>query len=696
MRLLQICEFLEPLVDTRDPVSLQAYAPELLEEIKKSLPFLEAEGTAPDFFERILALLGSTQGALPDLFDDEDWKQMNARLSSLSKNATSFVEQRRTNGVLKHGSKGWGTSCSVWVPVVETEPFLTKHAPSFARLLTFTMDLARRHPAANEDALYLDQIVDPDGQHHRVIRRALDAARALVEKETGRKAYPSYHVHCRFSGANAVFGESLGLGAAAAAFCELLRDSDSRKKIIVSSRVAFTGALGEDRIVLAVDESALRLKLEACLYSRIHYIVVPKVQLEIAEGYFAERKRGFGAGDVPVVVGVEKVDEVIYDRRLTQEIQVPLRQLAAQRIWKRRRPIASLLILGLSLALGYRIISPIDKNPRFAELRDKWLVVKNARYEVLGQYDIGTRVARQAEGQDYELAIARTCQFYDVDHDGINEVFYRSRRDEDSTEWCISCQSVREGGIHWQATVSRQLVFPKKSDVAKATFSIVTFVVGDFEGTGRPEVILVANHTFFPSLIVKLDARTGQELGSYLHVGQLADVAATDLDGDGVAEIIACGVNNAFRKAAVLVLDPRRIEGCSPTAGDYVPDPYVPARERWYLLIPRTIAGDAVRDLSASNGALSVMIDRDAKRIAVAVSDYQIDLPRFDMSATAKLVYYFDFDLHPLRVGTSTPYDLLAERMVRLGWIQKVPDKTYFDSCLNSIWRWRDGARQPG
>jgi hypothetical protein len=48
MRVLRIFEFLEPLILAGDRSSLNAYAPEILQELVRNFPTLQAEGTPTD------------------------------------------------------------------------------------------------------------------------------------------------------------------------------------------------------------------------------------------------------------------------------------------------------------------------------------------------------------------------------------------------------------------------------------------------------------------------------------------------------------------------------------------------------------------------------------------------------------------------------------------------------------------------
>ncbi len=692
MRILRICEFLEPFVVARNTTGLEAYGPELLQELMRNLPLLDPEGTSPPLFDRIMALLAGIQSISRDVFQRNECGQMRDITSSLRDRSLRYAVERPGDGLLEYPALAPKSSSSAWVPMLETEPLLTQRPPQFALLREFTIELSPRDSASNEDMIFLDQSTDPDGRHRDVIAHALTVARRLFEKHTGQSAGTSFNVHCRFNEPGIVIGESMGLAAAAATFCELLRVSQSRQQVTLSSRVAFTGTLSEDGTAMPVDEVGLRLKLEACIYSHVSHVVLPKSQLTVAEALFSHPTYASIRGALPILIAIERLEEVFYDRRISNVIRVPLYRVLAKNVWRFRRSVAVALILLLGAMLAYEILGPFDKNPQFGEFKDKWLIVNNRHHEELAQFDVGGEIVKAANDPAAADVRRGACQFYDVDGDGTNEVFFRSGKGGDRISAMIVCRSIKKSGVQWQKSITRKLSFPHKPDVESEDFSVTTFLVGEFDGDGRPEVILVANHTFFPSLIVKLDARTGDELCEYLHIGQLGGLNAADLDGDGVPEIIACGVNNAYRKAAVVVLDARTMEGCSPTRGDYFPEPYVPAREKAYILIPRTIAGEAVGALTANNGASSVQIDGQSKKIVIQILDFNLDLPQFSITPNADLFYYFDYALRPIRVGTSNHYDLMVERMVRLGWLKKAPDKAYFDEYLKTIEYW-DGQK---
>lgn len=166
----------------------------------------------------------------------------------------------------------------------------------------------------------------------------------------------------------------------------------------------------------------------------------------------------------------------------------------------------------------------------------------------------------------------------------------------------------------------------------------------DLDGDRRPEVVVLANHnTYWPALIavLRLD---GKVRGRYIHSGRFVGLTFTDLDGDGVSEILAYGTNNGYRQPSLAVLDSREVTGSSPQTDTpaFQIAGTLPGREKYYLLFPRdpinracgsnlgTIAGvqltgDSIRLLSCSSfsghtGYLLFFLDRQMKLQSVGLS----------------------------------------------------------------------------
>ena len=221
-----------------------------------------------------------------------------------------------------------------------------------------------------------------------------------------------------------------------------------------------------------------------------------------------------------------------------------------------------------------------------------------------------------------------------------------------------------------------------------------SLAVGDFDADGKPEVFVQANHDYFPSLVLKLNAIDGVELGHYVHIGALLQMKFADLDGDGISEIVLCGVNNAYRQACLVVLDSRFIGGHSPLKGDYELAGYPPGLERAYVLIPKTVVGKVFQYETKFNTARWLVIEKDSRRFHVVIREEFVEKTTFYNLDGVELSYYFNFGLAPESIGTTDVYDLMAEKLFADGRIPTLPNYEYFESHKKTLLYWDGEAWQ--
>jgi hypothetical protein len=88
-----------------------------------------------------------------------------------------------------------------------------------------------------------------------------------------------------------------------------------------------------------------------------------------------------------------------------------------------------------------------------------------------------------------------------------------------------------------------------------------------------------------------LDGNDGNLLSEYWHTGWFHSVLATDIDGDGIKDLVFGGSNNSFDRAAVAVFDSRMIRGVGPTTAEFNPGANQPGSERAYILLPASDLG---------------------------------------------------------------------------------------------------------
>jgi hypothetical protein len=341
-----------------------------------------------------------------------------------------------------------------------------------------------------------------------------------------------------------------------------------------------------------------------------------------------------------------------------------------------------LVLLMIILKLLY---GPIDKNPVFGEYRGENLIVKNKSDRVLDEIWVGTMTI-----DVYEMHYFRMFTFYDITGDGFNELIYIVwGQPENDQVAMIQCKSIRQNKILWSKSIQKKIDFPRKPYIDSEFYNINSIIAGDFDGSGRVAVFALARHpTFFPSLLVKLDALTGQELDHYVHAGGLGHIEAIDLDNNGIKELIITGINNAYEMASVTVMDPRFISGHSPLQGDYLITGYAPASEYAYILIPRTKVGQLYKYREKYNRINRISIYPETARIRFDIVDSNYNLGRLDFTSGIQIYMYMDYDLNFLSVGTGDNYDLNARYLVEAGLMDSEPDFEYFREYLRTVRYW--------
>jgi hypothetical protein len=544
----------------------------------------------------------------------------------------------------------------------------------------------------SKDDIHADVAVfGAESEASAVTQTPIAAARCLLVENYPALAKRFFTGQVAFAAAHALHeGASANLAIAALFYCSVLDYTDQRERFTLAPTIAITGDLNKAGEVLPVDGKTLATKVQAAFFSWVDYLVVPKQQLNDAEVDARTLTQRY-PHRVLTIIGIGNLREIFYDRRLTKRECVSKVKHVARKAWQQKFTVGGLAtILSLILIIGKSIYGPLDKNPVVGEFTGESLLLKNKSGEIVDKIAVGPSTVRRANGIGYdnELLGLHYVAFFDIDGDGINEVFWVQWDDEKTGQsGKICCKSVREDTLRWSSALRRALDFPRKPDVKSDYFSPDQIAVGDFDGDGKGELFVNCTHDFFPSLVLKLEAQTGKELGCYVHIGHLPSMKLVDLDHDGITEVLLCGVNNAFRQACLVVLDPRFISGHSPLAGDYVITGYPAGLEKAYILIPKTIVGEAFSEESKNNNALTIFIQPESRNFFLLIRD----LTLFDPPLNNKLVVlygYFDFDLRVQSFGTGDSYDLIAEKLFREGRVSRMPDYTYFEEYKKTMMYW--------
>jgi hypothetical protein len=253
----------------------------------------------------------------------------------------------------------------------------------------------------------------------------------------------------------------------------------------------------------------------------------------------------------------------------------------------------------------------------------------------------------------------------------------------------VNCKFKQVDTPRWSVLLQKTLQFPRKTDIAGKNFRPEQMLVGDFDNDGKPEVFVAARLSpFFPGILFKFDATTGDELAHYVHIGPFADMEAVDLDGDGVQEILLCGGNKSFQDACVVIIDPRFVGGHSPVRGDYFLEGYEPAAERAYIRIPPTEVGNIFLSQTKGNTAKRFTIERSISMFRFYLLDAYIGSSRIDERISSTLIGYFRFDLSLKDFGSSDDFDTLYDRFAEEGRIPKMRRDEYLRQYKKTISYW--------
>jgi hypothetical protein len=485
-------------------------------------------------------------------------------------------------------------------------------------------------------------------------------------------------------------GQSAGLALAALFYDAVLEQERCRVRVQVRPEVLLTGEVGPEGTVRPVSDDGLSVKVQTAFFSPKSCLVVPAAQQEAAEAARDELRRDFPDGHLDIV-GVDRLDALFYDRRLTRQERIGWARHAGQRLWDRRgQVIAGTLILGLLVVIGVLLYGPLDKNPVTVEFGGAEMRLKNQAGHVVDRVSVGENTVRQAQPPRRRY---RAYALHDLTNDGRNEVCWAQRTyDNPDTPPFVACRAVGADTPLWTMDLTLEVSFPEKPAVQADAFGPVGMIVDDLDADGHPELYLTAKHSpYFPSLLLQLDAVTGEETGRYVHPGHLyAEPVALDLDQNesdesgGVQEILVGGTSNAYEQAVFAVLDPRDLSGHGPVTDEYRVAGMDRATERAYLRFPRTKVGQAQR--ARLSRVRNIRHRAAGGRIWVEVSD-GVRKTQVGKNASFLLVH-LDYDLHPRSVGTSNGYDRLADSLAQEGDIDAVPDADDFNAYRERIRYW--------
>ncbi len=535
-----------------------------------------------------------------------------------------------------------------------------------------------------KDHLHVDSSMsEEEGNPDDVGGHALGAARSLLSMNGVEE------ISCGIGFEPREFlqkGRSGGLALAMLLYCAIIRLRGERVQVRVRGDVASTGDIAGSGEVLPVDSKGLEEKVGIIFFSPMRTFVVPAGQVPLAEAEVQRLQRDYPHRTLEII-GVRHLRDAVNDLRVVETRKSGRIAHVARRAWRHRAAtigvggVLAVLAVVLWFTSGH-----LDQEPELLDIRGQVLLVENKFGQVLREVPVGEETMHIWEGDPEQMRTMAVL--LDVNGDGKKELLYGMIGKEDGVDE-LRCMTLDGDTILWRYVFQKSVRFPGNPEISDSRFHFFTFLAGDLEGDGRLEVVAIANHIFFPSLVVKLDARTGKEMDFFLNTGQLASLVLLSPAGKyGLRTVVVGGTNNAFREAAVAVFDPRFIHGCSPSRGAYVPEGLGPGLEMRYVLIPKTAVGNVNPSPGRGSGVNQILLGEERNQFVVRVTDSAF----LEGNGTREIYPMFFLTFNSLTkvldVGTSTDYDGLADKLVRTGFLSRPPDNEYWKSYRKTLRYW--------
>lgn len=346
------------------------------------------------------------------------------------------------------------------------------------------------------------------------------------------------------------------------------------------------------------------------------------------------------------------------------------------------RPVFSSLSFAVVVLLALILMIPRltkNSNPSYTRASEDYLVVYNSDNVELWRKYIGRGFDPSILSYGY-LSTHKYAEIIDVDNDDTNEIVavfgFFNVPSYMNKIYCFNS----DGSERWVYQFERTITF---GDESFSDFQIINLLAGDFDRDGNKEIIVVARHqTYYPAVIIKIDAKSGKLFGEYWHSGHITILIAEDFNMDGIEEIFFYGQNNGLNLAPLGILDPRKIEGHSPSAESYLPKDVLKGNELYYILFPRT---DLASFSTSKRNYITEVAFQEVGLMKVNVIEV-IDGKEYG------IYYFFDSNMNCVKVGDNDIYTAFHEKLEAEGKLTNKLDGKYYEELRKNILYW-DGEK---
>lgn len=314
--------------------------------------------------------------------------------------------------------------------------------------------------------------------------------------------------------------------------------------------------------------------------------------------------------------------------------------------------LAALLLVGLSVLLWQVWSRWRPRTPVSAHWAGNTITAVDAAGAAVWTHEFPYPIMEAADSKLRLLAWVG-----DIDNDGNKEVvaaYPHVRRESDG--WDLYSFSAR-GEIRWRLSIEKEVRTDSRPFSPPYVLRQYTvFPSPQKDGTMWTAAVFV-HHTLSPSVLVVVDA-AGRRRGEYWQMGHMNVIQATDLDGDGVSELVVGGVRQDGAQAVLLVFDPRNVHGAqaSPSQpGLYQLRNLPPGTEKAVVYLPRTLLNRQHEPFNFVDG-----LDLVRGRLQVSVTETL-------GGQVGYLIYNLTPALEPVDVAPSASLEAAAARQQASG-----------------------------
>lgn len=477
----------------------------------------------------------------------------------------------------------------------------------------------------------------------------LEAADYVLHRDF-RLELPPFFIIFSFPDKKFIYaGQSLGLPVTLLALSQKLRTFKAPHSLSISRQAAFTGRIDLNGQVLRIEPESLEMKIKAAFYSGLRYLVLPEENMKEASLILYQLLTRHPHRRLELI-GAKSLMDIIEDERLIQ------RNSTSKIIWliKTKRKLVAKTFFSVLFLTGLFFLFMFGSRSNYfpfktsrpvvaMELHHDKLLAIGEKKEVLWAYQLKSSAETES----------LTQKLMDLEGDGKKEILVGVNYKEQEKRTSEILLFEPNGQLRWSFEPGKRI--KTLNDEFSNNYIVRNLGIWKLKNNSEEKFILVvANHaTWYPVQITLLNS-SGRIIGEYWQAGHLNRDACLveDIDEDGWNEIILGGTNNDFQCACLLVLDPRKVEGCSPSSGnpEFQFQGLPPGTQEYYILFPRTTLNQV---MALRNYTRQLELLRTDKKIEASVTEFSKENPY-------EIIYNFDYHLQPL---FSRPTDMTIEKI---------------------------------